>query len=276
MIKRLRPRHRMAKVLGIPIERYKTLSDELAEKKRRAQELEGEVKKLLGELSQERARDLEGEVKKLLGELTEQRRLELDWLKRGRTFRTLIDIGANDGRYGEYLRSVFGVSRAIAFEPLPTRTAELRSRGFEVHPVALGRERRTAPLIVNRLDATSSLRRLTDAHRREFPEAVEGAEIDVEVVSLDECLPDELERDLVIKVDAQGSEADVIDGGRKVFAQASVVLIETGFVPLFSGEGLFGDTHARLSALGFHLAGVKNQHRGKDGRPLFAHCIYER
>jgi FkbM family methyltransferase len=202
--------------------------------------------------------------------------MDLAFLKRGRRFRTLVDIGANDGAYGAHLREFFAIERVFAFEPLPAHAAGLSARGFEVHPVALAAAPGRAPFIVNRYDAASSLRRLTPATASEWPEAAEATTIEVEKARLDDRLLQPLERDVLVKVDAQGAEPEIIDGGRRVFGEAAVVLIETCFVALYEGQGLFDDIHRRLSALGLRLAGIKHQHIGKDGRPLFAHAIYER
>lgn len=204
--------------------------------------------------------------------------MDMSFLKVGRDFRSLLDIGANNGAYGDHLRKFFEIETVVAIEPLPNRRPELEALGFEVHSVAASDTNTTAKFRVNNYDAASSLLPLTKRTRTEWPEASESSEIDVEVVRLDDRLAGRnFGRDLLIKVDAQGLEPKIIRGAPQVFAQASVILIETIFVSLYEGDGTFNAIHAPLAELGFQLTGFRNQNVSKtDGRPLFAHCIYER
>ncbi|MBY3386414.1 FkbM family methyltransferase [Rhizobium laguerreae] len=204
--------------------------------------------------------------------------MDISYLKAGRNFATLIDIGANDGAYGAHLKELFGIKRVIAFEPLPKHRAGLLERGFEVHSVAVGDENGSSSLIVNHYDAASSLLPITDRTSSEWPEAKEAETITVDKVRLDDRLAGvELRGDLMIKVDAQGYESRIIDGGKAIFSRAKVVLIECIFVSLYKGDSTFNSIHAGLASCGLELTGFKNQNISKtDGRPLFAHCIYER
>jgi hypothetical protein len=44
---------------------------------------------------------------------------------------------------------------------------------------------------------------------------------------------------LLIKVDAQGAEAEIFDGGENIFLIAKVVLIEVCFIELYENQLLF-------------------------------------
>ncbi|SEH30263.1 hypothetical protein [Magnetospirillum fulvum] len=54
---------------------------------------------------------------------------DLSWLAACHRPEVLIDIGANDGAYGAYLRKLFGASTAHAFEPLPQHAETLTTQG---------------------------------------------------------------------------------------------------------------------------------------------------
>ena len=58
----------------------------------------------------------------------------MDYLKAGRRFRTLVDIGANDGAFGEHLRSVFDIGRVIAFEPTRDSAEKIRRAAGRNNP----------------------------------------------------------------------------------------------------------------------------------------------
>lgn len=202
--------------------------------------------------------------------------MDLSWLKARHDFRTLVDIGANDGSYGTFLRGFFEIENVHAFEPLPVHSEGLRAKGFRTYQMALGDSAGEAAFTVNAYDAASSLLPLTTACKEEWPNVREERTIRVRVERLDDALED-LERDVLIKVDAQGAEDRIIAGGRRTFAGAAAVLIEMTFVPLYAGQQLFNEVHAQLANLGFVLRGFKSQHVSqRTGEPLFAHCIYER
>lgn len=204
--------------------------------------------------------------------------MNLTYLKNAHQFKTIIDIGANDGAFGAYLQRYFEVERVIAFEPQAKHRPELESRGFEVHTVAVSDKSGTASLSVTHSDAASSLLPVADVTRDEWGDLVSvvGTE-EVRIEPLDDCIGGNFEDDLLIKIDAQGYEPEIIDGGNATFRRTACVLVEVSFLPIYEGQGLFNDVHQRLDRLGLRLSGFRSQHdSAADGRPLFAHAVYER
>jgi FkbM family methyltransferase len=149
---------------------------------------------------------------------------------------------------------------------------------LKVHPVALSHEAGTATFYRNRYGPASSLLRVSEHSRRAFPETGHESPEHVVTAKLDDVLPsDSLERDILIKIDVQGAEDRVIQGGSAVFSAAAFVMIEMAFVPIYDGQPLFEEVHALLRACGLRLAGFKNQiDEAQTGQPLFAHCLYHR
>lgn len=201
--------------------------------------------------------------------------MDLSWLKCRHRFRTLIDVGANSGEFGQHLATVLGIEKVISFEPLPSHANELRARGFTVHSVALGDSDGKIAFHENHYSGASSALRLTERCITEFPQVAQWQDIRVEQRRLD-GIPMRLEREIIIKVDAQGAEAAILRGGQQTFLAASAVLIEMILVSLYEGQELFGELHARLVDLGLSFVGFRGQQLAKNGEPLFAHCIYER
>lgn len=202
----------------------------------------------------------------------------LTWLADRRAISTIVDIGANDGAYAAYLERTFDAKQVHAVEPLPQHHEQLIQRGFIVHPVALSSQRGRARLHVPKFDAAASIRPLTNRCLTEFPQIGddEAVELDVEVDTLDELVPD-LPPDTLIKIDAQGAELEILQGGRRCIGAAAIVLIEMTFVPLYEGQALFDDVHRELEKAGLSLIGVNRQYASPaTGEPLFAHVVYER
>lgn len=196
------------------------------------------------------------------------------WLAGTQTFRSLIDIGASDGAFGAFLAKKFGVETVHAVEPLMRHEAALRERGFIVHGYALSDYERAADLLITEADSASSLLIPSALCRREYPQVRLVDSETVHVRQLDTLSLDPLPEPVFIKVDAQGSEAAILRGGRETLSKASAIYIEQSFVPLYDGSSLFGEVHAELSALGFSFRGIHKQHEASNGEPLFAHCVY--
>lgn len=200
----------------------------------------------------------------------------LSYLAAGRSLRTLVDIGANDGEFAAHLCRLFSFERVIAIEPLPEFGSALRAKGYETHSVALSRSTGVAKLNVSGQRAASSLLPMASVTLAEWPSAANDGEVEVRLVALDDIATD-LDGDFMIKMDAQGAEADILLGGRGTFSRAAVVLVEHCFVPLYEGQALFNELHAGLADCGLQLTGFRGQHTSSEtGRPLFCHCVYER
>ncbi len=158
---------------------------------------------------------------------------DLTWLVSRYCIKTIVDVGAHTGEYGAYLQKLFGAEVVHAIEPNPKHVEELHERGFNVHAVALGNSNLVqAEFKVNQYDAASSLRDLTKICLDEYPQVEYLSSILIPVKRLDDLIG-HIDRDLLIKLDAQGYERQIIQGALNLFSQADVVLIEMSFEALY-------------------------------------------
>lgn len=135
---------------------------------------------------------------------------------------TYVDVGTNRGQVlGEAVRAA-PRGRHVAFEPIPALAAVL-ARTFpavDCRQMALGAEPGRAEFCHFRaLDGWSGLRRSpVVSDERGDPEyiAVQVSTLDAEVGDL---------RPAVIKIDVEGAELDVLEGGRSVLERAKPLLI---------------------------------------------------
>lgn len=203
------------------------------------------------------------------------------WLRSTQQIRTLIDIGAHTGEFAAFLARYFEPSATYVFEPLPSCVAALREKAglipnLQIFQVALSDESGDRALYENSYAPATSLLRVSQTSKAEFPETSRESPTMVRVARLDDLLdPDPLAKDILIKIDIQGLEDRAIRGGRRMFRAAQSVLIEMAFVRMYEGQPLFEEVHALLVELGFRFAGIKNQiDSPRTGQPLFAHCLY--
>jgi FkbM family methyltransferase len=195
--------------------------------------------------------------------------------------RTVLDIGANVGRFSITARKLFPDAHIYAFEPLADCLAEAqqvmrRDAKFTPINIALGAERGQFTFQRNRASPSSSLLRMTRAHTAAFPGTGDVTETTVQVDTLDDVAKSlNLELPVLVKLDVQGYEDQVLRGGEHTIRQASVVLVETSFETLYEGQALFDGIYQRLTNAGFEFKGNFDQaYSPDDGRALQADSLF--
>ncbi len=179
---------------------------------------------------------------------------------------TYVDVGTNRGQVlGEAVR-VAPRGRHVAFEPIPALAAEV-ARTFpavDCRQLALGAAPGTAEFCHFRaLDGWSGLRRSpVVSDERGDPEY-----ISVKVSTLDAELGDL--SPAVVKIDVEGAELDVLEGGRSLLTRAKPLLI---FEHVASASALYEAAPAAawdlLAELGYEVLTVTGQ--GPVTRAAFA------
>ena len=159
------------------------------------------------------------------------------------------------------LLDTFPGSQIIAFELDPRLCAELNRkapRGLRYFPTALGRTEETRPLYETVHPMCTSLYRPNEALLACYNN-LEIASLksigSVETVSLDRFTADHQITDIdFIKIDIQGAELDVFQGGRRALRDLVALVTEVEFVPVYLDQPLFGDVCRFLSEQGlmFH------------------------
>lgn len=173
----------------------------------------------------------------------------------------VIDVGANEGQYGEQLRRHGYKGRILSFEPgvnahrTLTRRAEADSRWDVAPRMALGATPERAQLNMSNRSDMNSLLPATDATREAFPKLQATGEESVEVVRLDAVLDDLVApaagEGLFLKIDTQGYEERVLAGAENVMERISGLQVEMSFLPLYEGEADYLAILNRIHAFGF-------------------------
>lgn len=140
-----------------------------------------------------------------------------------------VDVGANIGYFTKLASTLVGKTGAVfAFEPMPAALKLLRMNSTQlsnvtIFPLALSIKKGTAIFYVREKGDMSSLTH--DSHARP---------VQITVSTLDELLVEQPRMDL-IKIDVEGSELDVLRGGRMTLSRhRPIVYFE--LLPCFTAQ----------------------------------------
>lgn len=196
---------------------------------------------------------------------------------------TVLDIGANTGRFALTLHAAFPQAMIYSFEPLPDCFAELQQRIAGVPQIVgfnLGLGDSAGELAFQRSASTpsSSFLPMTDTHKQAYPFTRDSQSVMVKLTQLDQIASQLVIREpLLIKIDVQGYEGHVLRGGEQTIRRAAALVIETSFTTLYAGQPLFDEVYRQLQSWGFRYAGALYQHQHpQTGQILQADSVFLR
>lgn len=166
--------------------------------------------------------------------------------QRGYAPKVIFDIGAADGAWARFALGVFPEAHIVCFEPLAERVSALTQLESE----SKGRVRFLS-LGVGDADADLQMGVSESLFDSSFAYGAAHSRT-VSVRTLETLLHTKgLELPSFVKIDVQGFEKRVIDGGPSVFAHADLVLMECQFLPFCEDMRTLDQTIAHMSAIGF-------------------------
>ena len=168
--------------------------------------------------------------------------------------------------HGDHLRSIGYRGPIVSFEPASEAYGHLvkaaaADGNWTTRQLALGARRGRLPLhIAGNIGMSSSFLEMLPAHVAAEPKSAYVGREEVEIVPLDDIF-EELRgkaQHVFLKLDVQGAEASILDGGPATLARVDLLELESSVVPLYDGECLFPAMVTRLEAAGFVLVGLSH------------------
>jgi FkbM family methyltransferase len=174
---------------------------------------------------------------------------------------TVIDIGGSHGQFATEVIRDFPNAVIYSFEPIPQCFAELSTLS-QTHPqlkpiqLALSNEEGQKEFNLSRFQDSSSFQQMLPRHLEAWPHTETEARIQVQMTRLDRYAQRmELRAPIFAKMDVQGHELAVIEGGRETLARCQRVMMECNFAPLYQGQPTFIELYSAMTELGFLFDG---------------------
>lgn len=200
--------------------------------------------------------------------------------------KTILDIGANEGQFARKFAVHFPAARLCCFEPLPEAFAKLAAWAeddagrIQVFNVALGECEGIVEMFKHKEHTVfSSLLRSTQLSEQYYPSSRIQEATKVRLLTLDKAVAEfsiQLIDPILIKLDVQGYEDRVIQGGSAVFQKADACIVEVCLDTLYESQPTFLSLATVLSELGFYYSGNLEQACAADGHVIFLDAVFRR
>lgn len=197
----------------------------------------------------------------------------------------VLDVGANTGQFASELRAIGYKGRIVSFEPLTEAYQTLaafaaKDPGWTVHRrCAIGDFDGEVEMNIAGNSVSSSILPMLNSHSSAAKGSAYIGSESVPINRLDSIASSYIRgsRSYFIKIDTQGFEWQVLDGGNETLAKAMGVLCELSLIPLYEGQRLWMDMLQRLEAEGFTLWSIQKGFIDlRDGRTLQVDAIFFR
>lgn len=177
---------------------------------------------------------------------------------------TVIDVGANDGGFGRFLREGGFRGDILSFEPLEEAHRSLTATAagdpaWHVAPrMALGASNDEIEINVAGNSTSSSILPMLGAHVEAAPQSRYVGSQRVALRRLDGVSHAAIEKgdSIFLKIDTQGYEMPVLQGASALLPRIRGVLLELSLTPLYEGQALYLDMINWMAAEGFELWNV--------------------
>jgi FkbM family methyltransferase len=182
---------------------------------------------------------------------------------------TLFDIGANLGQTSLELAKTFPKNEIYSFEPDPNTFAGLIEKTkalpeIKTFNIGFGHQKERVQMNINKGSGGNSILpvsdKIKDLASGDWTECIGQRE--VEITTLNSfCAEQNIKHIDLIKVDTQGYELRILEGGNTVIIPSftKVVFIEVLFAELYKDQAYFQDIYKILTERGFKLAGIYNK-----------------
>jgi FkbM family methyltransferase len=173
----------------------------------------------------------------------------------------VFDVGANTGQFGRALRARGYRGELVSFEPIESVCRELeivakQDGNWQVHRVALGATSGSSIINVSRSSDFSSLLKQSARAQKFDTNASVVRQEEISVARLDDLFQPFLNRTVFLKIDTQGYERNVLEGGLLALQHIIGIQMELPVVHLYENTWSLSDALGYMQERGFVLSQV--------------------
>jgi FkbM family methyltransferase len=167
----------------------------------------------------------------------------------------ILDVGANAGQFGQKLRGLGYRGTIVSYEPVSSAFKHLEEIAkldgkWTVHNFAIGAESGELEINIAANSKFTSALSLRD-NAQNFHDGIVSDRVErVPVWTLDH-VTQECGGNVLIKIDTQGFERQVIEGGRKAVARSKGVLMELPIIALYDNSWRLSEAIEYMDSIGF-------------------------
>lgn len=196
----------------------------------------------------------------------------------------LVDVGAFIGEFTATLAQRYRISRGVLIEALPRRVEQLKATfpppTFEVFGCVVSNRPGPIEFESNEVEGTSSILPML----RDLPQLAGTqmtcptlARIQYDATTLDDIASQaKLNHVDLIKIDVQGAEQLVLEGGTSLLARTSFIWSEVSFQPLYRDSCTLQSLQAWLRGQQFEMIALEPGMRSVHGELLQADVLFAR
>jgi FkbM family methyltransferase len=159
----------------------------------------------------------------------------------------ILDVGANTGQFALLARRRGYVGAIVSFEPTPEAHHILSQRRkndflWTIYPrCAVGSSNYQTTINISKNSYSSSILNILDTHTSAAPDSMYVDSVEVDVIALDSIMDiySKEYRNIFLKIDTQGFEAEVLSGCLSSLSIIKAVQLELSNIPLYEGQKLF-------------------------------------
>lgn len=177
----------------------------------------------------------------------------------------VLDIGANEGGFALDLMDLGYKHKIISFEPLSSpysnliKKSKLHSNWLIADKMALGEKNTEIEINVSKNSVSSSILEMLHSHSAAAEDSKYIGTEKVKLQKLDLIAKDLLKdtNNYFIKIDTQGYESQVIEGGIETFTNAKGIMCELSIIYLYKDQKLWLDLINKIYGLGFKIWSIE-------------------
>ena len=197
----------------------------------------------------------------------------------------VIDVGANSGQYGEFLRSLGYEGHIISFEPVLAVYEELANKceqdsKWSCHQSALGERNETKVINVYSSTLFSSFLKANEYSKNIWHSLKDMSQETVEVFRLDEVFDEFIGRfgcdNHMLKLDTQGYDKFAFEGAKACLENISVLQSELSLIPVYEGMDDVYEILNEFHSQGFYISGMYPINRDESLAVIEYDCVLVR